>query len=282
MNNNIPHRIWVPLYILHLSSPLYTKIKLQKLTFLTQYSAKIDDYDFVTYHYGPYSQMLNRDTMGYPSLITHKVGMSSRTNQQYYTFSITDEGEQLLKELLESVDGRALKSIQYNLKHYSEMSSCKLLEEVYSTFAIIKGDSHSKWQEVRSELVEVRPPLLSCFEKHGNRQSVFALSVLEIVEMTLNAVKNISDTTQRGVVMNLSREIIHKCKEITKQIIPPSDSETLRRHFVEIGEIEGYLREYCDTRKILVDPLKQPLEETMTEDEAERVAEALKHIKLHA
>lgn len=274
----IPDRIWLPLYIMKKGGPIHTKIKLQKLTFLMQVFAKIDTYNFETHHYGPYSQTLNIDTLCYPSLIAHEVNTSSKTHQSYYTFQITDQGEQRLNKYLETLDQKMLSRVDQGLKKYSGMSHCQLLEQVYSSFAIIKEDSAAKWRKVHSEMMEVKLPLQNCYENHNNRQSVFLLSTIEIVEMAMNAIEPIQDTTQRGVVMNLCHEIIHHCKEIAGAIIPPVNSDYLKPYFVDISEIESYLREYCDTRKILKDPLSTELEETMTEDEAERVAIALQSL----
>ena len=280
---NLPDRLWLPLLILNEAGALYSKTKFQKLAFLSQFLSKIDVYDFKKDNYGPYSKTFDLDTMCYSNLIKHTVNPSfANPGRHYYTFEITDEGKNQLMLLQKKIDPRYIESVKSNILIYKDKELCELLEEVYSKFAIKEQDSNKFLSEVNYELERVQAPITHCFLTYHNRQSTFVLSVLEIMKKMLDALANVTDTVQRGVVLNISNELINHCKDLSDDIVPPTNSDFLRSHFLEIAELESFLREYCDARNIVKDPFNQPIENIFTEDEAIRLMEVMGEVRVTA
>ena len=282
MMSELPHRLWLPLLILKTTGELTAKTKFQKIAFLTQYESKIDDYDFRKHHYGPYSDILALDTSCYPSLIEETMHPSFHSNGHYYKYALTEKGDIQLSELIKNVDSDTVKAVIENINKFKDMTTCQLLEEVYSKFALNQEDSVKLAQEVSVELEKVMPPIMNCYSNYHNRQATFVLAILETTSKIFATANKIEDTVQRGVIFNVSKEIIHRCKEVGKEIAPPSNTDFLRPIFLDIHEQIQFLTEYCDTRKIMQNPYLQPLEEIMSEDEALRLAKELAEVKIPA
>lgn len=277
----VPQRLWLPLLILNETGPLVSKTKFQKLAFLSQYLSKIDVYDFKKDNYGPYSKTFDLDTMCYDNLINHAISQSNtHPDRHYYIFDITQEGKNQLQILQQQINPKEIESVKTNVQGYMNKSLSEILEEVYSEFAIKEKDSKKLFTEVKYELERVQAPITHCFLTYHNRQSTFVLSVLEIIKEAIDSLDNITDTVRRGVVLNVSNEIIQYCKELSNEIIPPTDSKLLRSRFLELAELESFLREYCDTREIMKDPLSQPIEEIFSEEEAELLSQSMNEVKM--
>lgn len=282
--SEIPERLWLPLYMMEISGTIYTKIKLQKLTFLAEYYSKSMPYDFRKHHYGPFSDTLDLDTSCFSNLIKHNVVDSMYNhNRQYHTYALTEEGKKQLTILKSKINTQLLDDVKNIVEKYGEKNSCDLLDEVYEKFALRPEDSTDLEGKVINEFQKVIPPITSCYSTLKNGHATFLLSTLEIVDIILKSLKGITDTVQKGVILNLSREIIQKCCDLSKDIIMPNvNSISLRPKFIELIEIESFLREYCDTRGITKDPLKMTLEESITEEEADRLSQALKEVHVPA
>lgn len=280
MPEEIPERLWLPLLILETTGDLHSKTKFQKIAFLTQYESKIDEYDFIKYHYGPYSDGLDLDTACFPSLITQTLSTSYyASNIQYYSYYITNQGRNILSELKQKIKPDTIQLMVNKIKELNEKPLCELLEEVYEKFALEKDDSKQLELQVKEELMEVIPPINHSYMKFGNRQITFVLSVLEMIDKILLKSQT-EDTVQKGVIFNLSKEIIQRCKDLAKDVIPPTDSNFLRPQFLEIYDLYNYLIQYCENRNIVKDPMSQPLDEILNEDEALRLSKALEAIEL--
>ena len=154
------------------------------------------------------------------------------------------------------------------------------MEKVYAKFGIKKKDSDTLFNTVNLELKEAMPIFSHFFRTYKNRQTTYLLSNLQIIEMILNNLKDISDTTQRGVVLNLSHEIIEKSKNLLGYMNPPINTDSVKPQFIEIAEIESFLREYCDTRNIIKDPFNQPIEKVISVEEAKRISKTLSKIQM--
>jgi hypothetical protein len=153
------------------------------------------------------------------------------------------------------------------------------LEEDYDKFALKKADSVQLELQVKEELMKVMPPINNSYMKFGNRQTTFVLGILESVEKILSKSQT-EDTVQKGVIFNLSKEIIQRCKDLAKDVIPPTDSNFLRPQFLEIHDLYSYLIQYCENRNIVQDPMSQSLDDLLTEDEALRLSQELEAIEL--
>jgi uncharacterized protein YwgA len=283
MPMEVPQRLWLPLLILNETGPLVSKTKFQKLAFLSQYLSKIDVYDFKKDNYGPYSKTFDLDTMCFANLINHNISQSrSNPERHYYTFEITQEGKNQLQLLQKQINPKQIELVKSNIDNYKDKSLCELLEEVYTEFAIEQKDSENLLRDVKYELERVQAPITHCFLTYHNRQSTFVLSVLEIIKEAVESLEKITDTVRRGVVLNISNELIQYCKDLSNEIVPPTDSKLLRSKFLELSELESFLREYCDTRQIMKDPLTRPIEEMFTEKEAELLSQSLKEVKMPA
>lgn len=275
-----PKRLWLPLLILKNTGKLTSKTKFQKIAFLSQYESKIDHYDFKKHHYGPYSDSFALDTSCYSDLITETIHPSHYSGGYYYTYSLTEKGLKQLSEFEKQMDPELIKKVTEKINKFKEFTTCQLLEDVYSKFALKQNDSMTLEDEVNQDLLQVKSPIANCYENFHTRQPTFVLAILDTIEKIFSKVEKQQDTVQRGVIFNISKEIIHKCKEIGKDISPPTNSNFLRPTFLELHEQIQFLIEYCDTRKILNDPYSQPLEEVITEDDAERLAKELSEVTI--
>lgn len=281
MTGDVPQRLWLPLLILETTGPLYSKTKFQKLAFLAQYEAKIDEYDFIKHHYGPYSDGLDLDTVCYPSLIIQNISFSYNVQSgHYYSYYITKEGQSILSELRQELEPQLVQQVADKVRELNSRPLCELLEEVYTKFALGKDDSKNLELEVKDELMKILPPIHNSYLKFGNRQATFVAAILEIIDQVVLKAGDVEDTVQKGVMLNLSKEIIQKCKELAKEITPPADSGLLRPRFLEIGDLFRFLMQYCENRNIMENPLSKPLEDIMTEDEAIRLSKALEEAQL--
>lgn len=280
MTEEIPERLWLPLLILETTGDLHSKTKFQKIAFLTQYECQIDQYDFIKHHYGPYSDGLDLDTACYPSLIIQKISPSYyASSKHYYSYFITEQGKNVLSTLKQKLNPEIINSMKLKIKELNEKPLCELLEEVYKKFALKKDDSKQLELEVKEELMKVLPPINHSYMKFGNRQTTFVLGILEMIDHILSKTET-EDTVQKGVIFNLSKEIIQRCKDLAKDIIPPTNSDSLRPQFLEIHDLYNYLTQYCENRNIVLDPMSRSLDELLNEDEAKRLSRALEAIEL--
>jgi hypothetical protein len=280
MPEEVPERLWLPLLILETTGDLHSKTKFQKIAFLTQYESKLDVYDFIKHHYGPYSDGFDLDTVCYPSLITQTTSQLYYTpNKHYYSYYITEQGKNILSELKQKIPSDLLQTMASKIKEINEKPLCELLEEVYDKFALKKDDSLQLELQVKEELMKVMPPINNSYMKFGNRQTTFVLGILESIEKILSKSQT-EDTVQKGVIFNLSKEIIQRCKDLAKDVIPPTDSNFLRPQFLEIHDLYSYLIQYCENRNIVQDPMSQSLDDFLTEDEALRLSQELEAIEL--
>ncbi len=280
MPEEVPQRLWLPLLILETTGDLRSKTKFQKIAFLTQFESKLDEYDFIKHHYGPYSDGLDLDTVCYPSLIIQKISPSYySSNRPCYSYYITEQGKNVLSELKQKLNPETIQLVVTKIKEINEKPLCELLEEVYEKFALKKDDSKQLELQVKEELMKVIPPINHSYMKFGNRQTTFVLGILELIEKILSKSQT-KDTVQKGVIFNLSKEIIQRCKDLAKDVIPPTDSKYLRPQFLEIYDLYNYLIQYCENRNIVKDPMSQSLDEILTEDEALRLSKALEKVEL--
>lgn len=280
MLKEVPERMWLSLLILDTTGPLYSKTKFQKIAFLTQHESKLNKYNFIKHHYGPYSDGLDLDTACYPSLITQKLSPSPHPlNGHYFTYYITQQGKNTLSELKQEIPPQILQTVVSNIKKINEKPLCELLEKVYEKFALKKDDSNQLELQVKEELMRVMPPINHSYMKFGNRQTTFILGILEVIDKILSKSQTVN-ALQKGVVFNLSKEIIQRCKDLAKDVIPPTDSDSLRPQFLEINDLYNYLIQYCENRNIVKDYMSQPLAEILNEDEALRLSLALEAIEL--
>ncbi len=277
-----PKRLWLPLLILKNTGKITSKTKFQKIAFLSQYESKIDDYDFRKHHYGPYSDSFALDASCYSDLITETVHPSHHSGGYYYTYSLTDEGLKQLSQFEKEMNPELIRKVTENINKFKDFTTCQLLEDVYSKFALKTNDSMTLEEEVTYDLLTVKSPITNCYLNYHARQPTFILAILDTIEKIFSNVEKKQDTVQRGVIFNISKEIIHKCKEIGKELSPPTNSDFLRPTFLELHEQIQFLTEYCDTREIFKDPYSQPLEEIISEDDAERLAKELSEMTIPA
>lgn len=272
--------IWLPLYILSRSGAIYTKVKFQKLVFLVQFAARLDLYDFKKHYYGPYSHVLNLETMYSPDLITPHINPStSSSTGSYYSFEITPLGAKQLAKVLERIDAQTVKRIDAALDRYGNLSPHTLLDEVYKEFAVRKEDSIKMEERVRADCRETVSVLNDLFERYQNRQSLFLAATLQSVDKILSTMKT-DDTVHRGVVFKLADEIVHKCQGVAGDLNQVPDSEAIRPSFIEIAELEDYLIDYCVSKKLNSAAMVPSLEGLLTEGDARRLQRVLKSLPL--
>ena len=283
MDGKVPERLWLPLFVLHNAGTLYSKTKAQKLIFLAQYKSHLLNYDFEQHRYGPYSHLLSADMTCYPSLIRYQINPSVwHPARRYYSFELTDGGEKVLHVLLKGVDRGIVKSVKATLDQYAHKRLPVLLDEVYRDFALGPKDSSALEATIRQELEAISPAVSSSFQSYKNRQSFFLLTILQSLQTYLDALTRTTDTVARGVVLNLVRETTHKIQDVADDVIPPADSITLRPKFIEIADLESFLSDYCEQKRILPSLLRGSLEDVMKEDEAKRLSKALAELELPA
>ena len=137
----VPARMWLPLHVLDLG-PIYGKIRMQKLVFLIQYTTRSDFYDFKKHHYGPYSSELNLDMISYPDLVYSQMRESTTyQDSYYYSYELTNKGESYLPSLEKKVNPELVRRVDEALSQYSRLGTNRLLDLVYTNFALRKEDS---------------------------------------------------------------------------------------------------------------------------------------------
>lgn len=277
----VPDRIRLPLSVLDAGKPLDSKTRLQKTVFLAQTHIQQNEYDFGKHHYGPYSDGLDLDSVCYPSLITSRVGIQSDPilGKHEYHYDITTEGREQLA-VFRKMDGMGIvASVQSKARELGAMPMSKLLEEAYTKFGIMHTGTDGLEDAVEFELGKTMLPLKHSYRMFGNRQTVFVLSTLEMTEYVVSRART-ADGIQRAVIFNMANEVVQKCKELARDIMPPTDSDFLRPRFMEINDLFYHMVGYCVDRNIADDPMKRPLDELMTEDEAVRLSKALAETSL--
>lgn len=280
MSVEIPDRLWIPLLILKTTGPLHSKTKFQNIAFLAQHKCQINEYDFIKHHYGPYSDGLDLDTACYPSLIAQNksLTLNAPSGHYYYSYHITDQGQELLTFLKSKINPNTITTMKNKIDELNEKPLSELLEEVYDKF-ILETDSTQLEYQVKTELSNIIPPISNSYEKFGNRQTTFVLAILEMIHQILSEAET-DDTVQKDVIFNLSKEIIQKCKDLAKEAIPPTDSDLFRPQSLEINDLFSYLVQYCENRNIIQDPMKKPLEDILSENEAQHLSQTLQEFKL--
>ena len=278
MHEQAPDRLWVPLLILETAGRLDSKTKFQKIAFLAQQECQIDEYNFAKHHYGPYSDGLDLDTACYPSLILQNIFPTLNTPNPHYSYHITDQGQKLLASMKDRMNSDTVTTMKNKINELNEKPLPELLEEVYDKFAR-EFNSIKLESQVRDELSKVLPPIKNSYKKFGNRQTTFVLSVLEMIRQILSEAK-VKDRIQKDVIFHLSKEIIQKCQDLAKDVIPPANSDSLRPQFLEINDLFRHLVQYCEIRNIAQDPMKKPLDEILNEDEAQRLSQTILELKL--
>ena len=267
----------MPLLILETAGQLDSKTKFQKMAFLAQKESQTHEYNFVRHNYGPYSDGLDLDTVCYPSLFK-KILITINTSNSHYSYHITDQGQKFLDSMKDKMDPDIVTTMKNKINELNEKPLYELLEEVYDKFSK-ECDSIKLENQVKDELSKVIPPIRNSYEKFGNRQTTFVLATLEMIDQILSEAK-VKGRIQKDVIFNLSKEIIQKCKDLVKDVIPPTDSDSLRPQFLEINELFHYLVQYCKVRNIAQDPMEKSLDEILNEDEAQRLSQTLLELKL--
>lgn len=281
MLEDAPSRLWLPLQVLKTTGGLYSKTKFQKIMFLLQYELKLDEYDFVKHHYGPYSDGLDLDTACYPLLITQKLSQNAYLpDRHYYSYHITDNGQDTLQKLSRNIKPELIESVANKAEELNSQSLEKLLDLAYTQFALKQHDSQRLESEVKEELTKVMHPIKHSYAKTTGSQVTFVLGILEMLNKIFSEMQT-KDTVQNGVVFNLSKEIIQKCKDLARDAVLPSNNpDYLHPGFVEIQDLYNYLVQYCKRRNIAHDPMERSLDEILGEDEALRLSKALEAIEI--
>lgn len=281
MLEDVPSRLWLPLLVLETTGGLYSKTKFQKIVFLLQYKLKLDEYDFIKHHYGPYSDGLDLDTACYPSLITQEVSQSHHLpDRHYYSYHITSDGRNMLQELNQNTKPELIKAASSKTEDLSSQSLEELLDLVYQQFALEQPDSQRLESEVKEELARIIRPIKHSYVKSTGNQVTFVLGILEALDKIFSEIQT-KDTVQNGVVFNLSKEIIQKCKDLARDaVLPSTGPDYLHSGFFEIQDLYDYLIQYCERRNIAHDPMAGSLDEMLGEDEALRLSKALEAVEI--
>lgn len=278
-----PKRLWLPLLILRRSGGVYSKTYFQKLVFMIQYEGMLDYYNFHRDRYGPYSDELSLETASYPDLIDYHLNQTFFEPQhEYYSYQITNNGVRVLRNLAKRIPAEERKRIDPIVDKYIRVSKDGLIEQVYERFAVKEENSEKFLKDTSKELTEVIPTFVQWYNLYKNRQSMFLLSNLQVVEQVVSKLDGVYDSVHRGVVLNLVEEVLHKSMAAAEFMTPLPNSDSLRPIFVEIGDLMGYLMQYCGKRGIYKSPFSLSLEELMTEEEAKRLAQTLSDLPIPA
>ena len=243
---------------------------------MIQYEGMLDYYNFHRDRYGPYSDELSLETASYPDLIDYHLNQTFFEPQhEYYSFQITNNGVRGLRTLAKRIPAEERKRIDPIVDKYIRVSKDGLIEQVYERFAVKEENSEKFLKDTSKELTEVIPTFVQWYNLYKNRQSMFLLSNLQVVEQVVSKLDGVYDSVHRGVVLNLVEEVLHKSMAAAEFMTPLPNSDSLRPIFVEIGDPMGYLMQYCGKRGIYKSPFSLSLEELMTEEEAKRLAQTL-------
>ncbi len=250
--------------------------------FLLQHELKLDEYDFIKHHYGPYSDGLDLDTVCYPLLITQKLSQNAYLpDRHYYSYHITDNGQDTLQKMSRNIKPDLIESVASKAEDLNSQSPEKLLDLAYAQFALKQHhDSQRLKLEVKEELARVIHPIKHSYAKTAGSQVTFVLGILEMLSRIFAEMQT-KDAVQNRVVFNLSKEIIQKCKDLARNAVLPSNNpDYLHPGFVEIQDLYNYLVQYCKRRNIAHDPMERSLDEILEEDEALRLSKALEAIEI--
>lgn len=281
MNSTSIHklrRLWLPLFIIGSQEPFIGKTRLQKLAFLVQYEAKLNLYNFRKHHYGPYSEELDLDIKAHPSLITQQTQATTLTalgleDRHYFIYTLTPLGRKIKEKLQEKLPSEKVKAAQNALAKYLPLPLPQLLDYVYDKF-IYRGGTYKLLQNLNL----LHHYLQEIFKEHGNRQALFMLTVTSYLQQAVKAAIKTQDQLQKGVITNLAEELYHQLFQAAELAKPPPATPLLKPIFTSIAETWLYLIDYCTTNNILPNPFTQPLEKTLTEEEAKRLAKTLQQL----
>lgn len=273
----LPDRLWLPLLVLDTTGPLRSKALLQSITFLAQHEGKTNEYDFGRHRYGPYSDCLDLDTASYPSLIAYNAGepydYQDYKAHHYYKYEITDKGKSVLSSITDKMDCNDIAHAKEAIARISGKPLCELLEAAHGAFTTEKCDYSKLESRIRDDLSKSMPSIRSIFDLYVSEQAITILSVMDTARIMLSEAKTDGDA-QRGVVLNLFTELTQKCIDAARAMRPGGGDSTEGPAFAEINDLLYCIIQYCEDRNIARDPATKPLSETLTGDEAKRLAKA--------
>lgn len=272
----VPRRLWLPMLILERSGGIYSKTHFQKLVFIVQYEGLLDLYNFHRDKYGPYSHELAMETASHPDLIDYHLNQTFFEPQhEYYSYRITRNGSKKLRALSKHASEEEREKTSEIIDKYLQKGKDGLIEQVYERFAIKEANSEEFLLKASKELKALMPTFVQWSNTYKNRQSMFLVSNLQIVEQVVASLDGVYDSVHRGVCLNLAEEVLHKSLAAADCLTPVPNSDSLRPIFLEIEDILDYLLTYCEKREIYRNPLKLKLGEVLSEDDAKRLAQAL-------
>ena len=249
--------------------------------FLLQHNLKLDEYDFLKHHYGPYSDGLDLDAACYPLLTTQKLSQHvySPDKHYYYSYHITEKGQDILQKTSQHITPEQIESVDNKAKELNSQPLEELLELVYTQFTLVQHDSQKLESEVKKELTHVMHPLKHSYTNSTGRQVTFVLGILEMLNKIFSEMQT-DYTLQNRVVFSLSRKIIQKCKDLANAVLPSNNLDYFHPGFVEIQDLYDHLIQYCGKRNIAHDPMKRSLDEMLDEADALRLSKALYEIEI--
>jgi len=276
----LPRRIWIPLLMLRELGKVVTSIRLQKLVFLIQVECRFrDEYDFIEYHYGPYSESLRQDIFVASQLGLVRTNVVHGLEHDYYEYELTEDGKAFTESLLKMVDERDVERARAVLRRYGNMDWRELVEYVYREY--MKGKDEFRW--VAGSLREVYLPIMRSVwesELRRNPGSLGATQVLAVVEYMDHvlgvAEERVEDSVTLGVLASTMKDLTFMLLELTRRL---KTGYVTAEVDPEVDELFEFLQDYCSRKGIAKKIGELDFSEFLDEEGMRRLEEAFRAMK---
>jgi len=281
---SVPDRVSIPLFILVETGQIATELKLQKLVFQVQNSARIPGgYRYFKHRYGPYSRELSMDcsTLANQGLIEKERVLGGR--YPYSMFKITPFGKAYVDSVLnKTFTKKSIRRMRKVLDEYKAYGHYELAELVYRQWKIKQPE------RINSEIKDLAKDLQAVADFWESISIpecpaiVYFLAFIEYSQDALSKAASTKDTVVRSVLLNACSELCDNLSDIanvcSKEDVCPLDAEKglCRNPDPSLFEVFSFIEDFCERNKVLPRLLNRDLEEMMTEDEYKRLQTAFK------
>ena len=182
----------------------------------------------------------------------------------YFTFRITDNNRRTLLSITDTHGSSLFTKARKYTNQYSALSPSDFLDQVYVKFSPNRNCSDQVLEQMTLRINETYTRLRTYFEGYTGPSSIYLMSIMELLKSVMTNLKNINSNIQRLVILNLTNEIIGRCREVIDYYKPHA---YLEQPSLEVCELEIYLTSYCDDRRILQDINKRKVDDVIRFDE---------------
>ena len=242
---------WPILLVLHYASKIPLHIKLQKMLFLIFSEAKIKiPYNFTKYEHGPYDPEIKLDFLSLGNGDYINVRHYIKSEKTYWIFSITKKGEEYVeKTLLKTIPERDLKKVERLVLKYNKIDWKELVSIVYEKYNIGRADLDKKKENIKNELLRIRPLWEANYRKNKCEHIFTSLALIDyaVIMLSKKRFDNL-DITQYNVLINFLEEVINYLK---KETITLSVCSEICEKLPEIKELFLFIQYLGEKFRIL-------------------------------